>query len=101
MEIQAHVARGMMPDEARRVALRDLGGLTQTKEAVRDVRAFFLDLLRQDLRFAVRSLRRSPAFALVAILTLAVVIGASTAIFSALYGLVFRRLPYSDPGRLV
>ena len=101
MEIQANVARGMTPAEARRVALRDLGGLTQTKEAVRDVRAFFLDSLRQDLRFAVRSLRRSPAFALVAILTLALVIGASTAIFSALYGLVFRRLPYAEPGRLV
>ncbi len=101
MEIQANVARGMTLAEARRVALRDLGGLTQTKEAVRDVRAFFLDSLRQDLRFAVRSLRRSPAFALVAILTLALVIGASTAIFSALYGLVFRRLPYADPGRLV
>jgi predicted permease len=53
------------------------------------------------VRFAVRSLRHSPAFALVAILTLALVIGAGTAIFSALYGLVFRRLPYPDPGRLV
>jgi predicted permease len=101
MEMQGNVERGMTPAEARRVALRDLGGLTQTKEAVREVRAFFLDSVRQDLRFAVRSCRRSPAFALVAILTLALVIGASTAIFSALYGLVFRRLPYSDPGRLV
>ena len=101
MEIQANVARGVAPAEARRIALRDLGGLTQTKEAVRDVRALFLDSLVRDLRFAVRSLRRSPGFALVAILTLALVIGASTAIFSALYGLVFRPMPYPDPGRLV
>ncbi|MGE5359034.1 MAG: ABC transporter permease [Bacteroidales bacterium] len=70
-------------------------------EAVRDVRTFFLDSLHRDLRFAVRSLRRSPAFTLVAVLTLALVIGASTAIFSALYGLVFRRLPYPEPDRLV
>jgi len=101
MATQANIERGMTGKEARRVALRDLGGVTQTREAVRDVRAVFLDSLRQDLKFAVRSLRRSPAFALVAVLTLALVIGASTAIFSALYGLVFRRLPYGDPGRLV
>ena len=101
MEIQANVERGMTPTEARRAALRELGGVTQTREAVRDVRGVFLDSLHQDLRFAVRSLRRSPAFALVAIVTLALVIGGSTAIFSALYGLIFRRLPYPDPGRLV
>ena len=101
METQKHIERGMSPGEARRVALRDLGGVTQTKEAVRDERGVFSDALARDLRFAFRSLRRSPAFTVVAVLTLTLVIGASTAIFSALYGLVFRRLGYTDPDRLV
>ena len=65
------------------------------------LRALFLDSLGQDLRFTIRSFRRKPAFPLLAVATLALVIGASTAIFSALYGLLFRRLAYADPGRLV
>ena len=61
-EIEAHLARGVSPVEARRMALRDLGGLTPVTQAVRDVRLIWLDLLWRDARHAVRSLRRTPAF---------------------------------------
>src|SRR6185503_18210146 len=69
-EIEAHVARGLSPAEARRMALRDLGGLTQTTEAVRDVRTIWPDLLWRDARHAVRSLRATPAFTSVALMVL-------------------------------
>src|SRR5512141_2383051 len=71
MEIQANVERGMTPVEARRVALRDLGGVTQTKEAVGDVRTTLFDSVLQDLRFAWRACRRNPAFTCMAVSVLA------------------------------
>jgi putative ABC transport system permease protein len=100
MEIQANVQQGMTPDEARRSALRDLGGVTQTREAVGDVRGIFLDSVRQDLRYGLRVLRRSPAYALGVIATLGIGIGATTAVFSVADAAAFRPLPYPNPGRL-
>jgi predicted permease len=100
-EIETHVARGVTRVDAKRMTLRDLGGLTQTMEAVRDVRAIWLDLVWRDARQAVRSLRRSPIFAATAILTLAIGIGGSTAIFSIVNAVLLRPLPYHDSDRLV
>src|SRR5687767_1534026 len=79
-EIAGHVARGVSPVEARRLALRDLGGLRQTTEAVRDVRIIWLDLVSRDLRHAVRSLRATPVFTTIALVVLTLSIGATTAI---------------------
>jgi predicted permease len=100
-EIQANLARGMSPTEARRVALRDLGGVTHTRKAVRDVRTIWLDSLWQDVCYALRSFQTAPGFAAVAILTLALGIGAVTAIFTVANAVVFRPLPFPDSDRLV
>jgi len=101
MQIEKNVAAGMSPAEARRVALRDFGGATQMKEAVRDTRHTWLDSIWQDVRYAVRSFRRDRVFTVTAILTLAVGIGATTSTFSIVDGILFRPLPYPDPDRVV
>ena len=102
METRANIDRGMKPTEARRVALRDLGGVTQTREATRAVRRVpLLDALFRDVRQALRSLRRNPAFAAVAVLTLALAIGANTAIFTLIDQLLLRPLPVKEPDTLV
>ena len=95
-------AAGMTPPAARAAALRAMGGMDQATEACRDVRRVSLlhDLAR-DARYAVRVLRRSPSFSVVAVLTLALGIGATTAIFSVLDAVVLRPLPYPDADRLV
>src|SRR5262245_38997574 len=100
-EIQANIARGLSASEARRVALRDLGGLTQTREATREIRLTWLDDVARDLRYALRSLRKTPGFSAVAILSLAVGIGANSAIFGFADALLLRPLPVARPGDVV
>ena len=99
---EANLARGMTPDAAWAEALRGFGNLTRMSELAYDVRAGGrLETMWQDLRFGVRTLARNPGFAAVAILTLALGTGATTAIFSFVYAVVLRPLPYHQPDRLV
>jgi putative ABC transport system permease protein len=98
----AYVGQGLSEDDARRRARIDFGGVEQIKETCRDARGVnLLHDLGHDLRIATRTLRTQPAFAAVAVCTLALGIGATTAIFSLLNGLHFRRLPVASPASLV
>jgi putative ABC transport system permease protein len=102
MEAEENVRRGMAPDEARLAALRSFGGVERFKEECRDVkRNRPLETLWQDTRFGARVLGRNPGFMLVAVLTLSLGIGANTAIFSVVYGVLLRPLPYQQGGQLV
>src|SRR4026208_2462460 len=100
-QIEANVGLGMSPIEAKRVALRDLGGVAQPREAVRDVRTRWRDSVWYDARLAHRSLRRTPAFTAVALLTLGLGIGANTAIFSIVNGVLLHPLNYPRPAQLM
>jgi predicted permease len=102
-QIDEYVTQGMDPQEARHAAFRSLGGVEQVKEECRDVRRVnFIDsFLLADLRFALRTLRRSPVFALVACVTLALGIGATTSIFSVVRAVIFAPLPFRQPENLV
>lgn len=95
-------AQGMAPDEARRAAKIELGGAEQLKEEIRAVRTgASLDSLVQDIRFTLRMLRKNPGFATVAILTLALGIGANTAVFGLVDSAFLRGWPFREPQRLV
>jgi putative ABC transport system permease protein len=100
-EIEAHRQRGVPADEARRLALRDLGGLSQTLESTREVRSTPLDTIWRDVKYGGRLLRRSPRFTLTALTVLVLGIGSTTAIFSAAYAVLVRPLPYKNAARLV
>ena len=99
---EQYIEKGMTPEAARRAAYIELGGLEQVKEQVRAVRAgAWLETFVQDVRFGLRLLRRSPGFTTVALLILGLGVGANTAVFSIINGLMLRSLPVRDPGRLV
>jgi hypothetical protein len=99
---QENMTLGMNRKQARIAALRSFGGLTQAKEAYRQRRGFpVLDQIARDLRYGLRQLHRSPGFTLTAILTLALGLGANTAIFSLINALLLRPLPVPHADRLV
>src|ERR1700682_5454991 len=96
------IARGHDPEEARRQARLALGGPEQVKEECRDVRGTrWLEDLWQDFRYALRILRQRPGFTAVSVITLALGIGAGTAIFSAVNPILFEPLPYPYPSRVM
>ena len=102
MATSENIARGMPPDEARLAALRSFGGIVKTREAYHDTAGWpGVDGLWQDVRYAARTYRRTPGFALVVILTLGLAIGANAAIFSLLNALALRDLPVREPDTLV
>ncbi len=102
MAIERNLARGMSPEEARRRARREFGGVEQAKEACRDEWSWStLERVWKDVRYSVRSLRRSPGYTLVVVLILALGIGANTAIFSVVHDVLLRPLPYPHGDDLV
>jgi putative ABC transport system permease protein len=101
-QIETNRAAGMGEVEARRQALIAFGGVENSREACSEQRpSWLLETLAQDVRYGFRGLRRNPAYAITAILTLALGIGITTAVFSVVDRILFRSLPYADAGRLV
>src|SRR5258708_11119434 len=96
------IAAGRTPEEARRAALRAMDGIEQRKEECRDMRhTNVIDNLRRDVRYAVRTLARSPRFTVAAFLALALGIGANTAVFTVMHPVLLPPPPYADPTRLI
>lgn len=102
LAMEENLRRGMNEREARRQAMRSFGGVTQTRERYREQRGLpMLEEMKRDVRFGFRQLRRSPGFAITAILTLALGVGANTAIFTLIDSIILRPLPFPHQERLV
>src|SRR5207237_5085993 len=102
MQAEENIRRGMAPLDAWAAARRNLGNTTQVCEEVHRMNTIlFLEETAHNVRLSLRTLRRNPGFALTAVLVLALGLGASTAMFSALDRILFRPLPYGDADRLV
>jgi putative ABC transport system permease protein len=100
--IELEIARGLSPEEARSVAFRAMDGVEQRKEECRDTRRVnYIDDMLRDLRHAGRNLRRNPGFAALAVLIMALGIGANTAVFSVVNAVILKPLSYRDPDRIV